>query len=176
MQKKLFDIKPIRIERPNISTSNMGEAYLRLALILIEWDSENFPENELEEIVSQLKDAITIEEIYSSDAYQLTRLLEDFGDCAADINLCEKLKKMRYICNGIIEKEIKNWVVDCEITPKFSAGDQVKVKIKNDEYFGEISSVDKSIARYYIFIEEGNSIVCNFENIEYDFFSDKHWK
>jgi hypothetical protein len=123
--------------------------------------------------------------LFNSDGYELARDLEKEMDVQSDSELVDDMNSISYHCHSCLRENVENWVKDCEITPKYSIGDEVSVWVKNVNYIGEISKIYERTAEYSIFIEELGHVregvgttgtIKKFEEIEKDFFDDKHWK
>jgi len=185
MQDKLFNIKPIRIARPTSHTIDMTSVYINMAELINDWDCEDMNQEELEEFVEELKENFTASDLFNSDGYELARDLEKEMGIQSDSELVDDMNSVSYNCHSCLRVNVEKWVKDCEITPKYSIGDEVSVWVKNVNYIGEISKIYERTAEYSIFIEElghvregvgTTSTIKKFEEIEKDFFDEKHWK
>jgi hypothetical protein len=177
MQQKLFNIKPIRISRPTIDLIDLTSVYVKMAEKINKWDNQNMSHSELEEFVNNLKENFSCYDLFNFDGYELTRSLETEMDFDADRDLVDVMDSVGYEAQVCLGEYIEQWVVNCKITPKYKIGNEVKVKFKNVEYIGEVVDINTNKASYVIFIEDLNcDLVKTFEDIEDDFFSDKHWK
>lgn len=185
MQQKLFNIKPIRISRPTIDLIDLTSVYVDMAEKINNWDSQDMSQIEFEEFVAQLKEDFSCYDLLNSDGYTLARDLEENMGINSNKELVDILDNIDFECIKCLDKNIEKWVEDCNITPKHKIGDEVRVKVKNVEYIGEITSIYNKTASYSIFIEELGHVkngpgvlgtIKPFEEIEQDFFDEKHWK
>jgi hypothetical protein len=181
MQEKLFNIKPIRVPRPNMDTIDFSTVYEKLADIIFEWEGGSFDEEDEQELVESLKEEFTIRQLSYDDAYKLGRKLEDDFNYDVDINLVDDLGSISYEIRHVIVEAERNWVKECEIKPKHLIGDEVMVSVKSNGYIGRVVEIYYDRASYSIYIEElhknTNTIgtLKDFEEIEEDFFDEKHW-
>lgn len=176
MQQKLFDIKPMRVTRPTAYTIESEDIYSKIAERIVDWDNSI----KIEEAIKDLKETFSIWELVNSDGYEISRSFERHRGYRPDSQLVEEADSFCWIVREIVDNAVKKWVVDCQITPKFSVGDIVKFKPDNvSEVDGIIKGIDINEARYTISpISEKNNTrgyVINFEDVEEDFFDSKHW-
>jgi hypothetical protein len=185
MQEKLFHIKPMRVARPTSHTIDISSVYVKMANLIVEWLDEKFEPEEFECLVEELQENFTASDLFSSDGYELARDLEKDMGFDSDSQLVDDMNSISYFCHSCLRVNVEKWVKDCEITPKYSIGDEVSVWVKNVNYIGEISKIYERTAEYSIFIEElghvregvgTTSTIKKFEEIEKDFFDEKHWK
>jgi hypothetical protein len=181
MQEKLFNIKPIRLPRPTIDTVDFTSVYEKLADIISEWEGESISTEDRIEFVESLKKDFSPRKLKYEDAYKIGRILEDEFNYDVDINLVDELGIIGRECRVCIFNAEKEWVKECEITPKYSIGDEVMVEVRNHKHIGKVVEIYYDRAKYSIYIDElhkdTNTIgtIKDFEEIEEDFFDDKHW-
>ena len=185
MQEKLFNIKPIRIARPTSHTIDLSSVYINMANTIKEWLGEEMEVEEFDFFVEELKENFTASYLFNCDGYELARDLEREMGFDSDSALVDDMNSISYHCHSCLRENVENWVKDCEITPKYPIGDEVSVWVKNVNYIGEISKIYERTADYCILIEELGHVrdgvgthgtIKKFEEIEEDFFDEKHWK
>ena len=183
MQNKIFDIKPIRLKRPGESSINFDEAYKEMAEEVMDWITD--VDVKIDDVINDLKQTFDVNEILNGDGYFLARELEAKCNYESDMELANILGVFSFIIRNHCSEAEKKWVIDCEITPKYSVGDKVHVSRKNKIYEGEIVEIKNDMAQYTIFVEElghvrsgvgTHGIIERFENVEEDFFDKKHWE
>ena len=185
MQDKLFNIKPIRVSRPTSQTIDTTPVYIHMAKLLNEWNNEDLNQEEFEDFIADLKNNFSVYDLFHGDGYKIARSLEKNMYFESDRELVDEMDVIPNKFSECLRENVENWVKDCEITPKYSIGDEVSVWVKNVNYIGEISKIYERTAEYSIFIEELGHVregvgttgtIKKFEEIEKDFFDDKHWK
>lgn len=185
MQEKLFNIKPIRVARPTIDNIDLTPVYVTMAELINDWCGEKMNQNEFDYFVEELKRNFDSYDLRDNDGYELARDLEKDMGFDSDRNLVEEMDCIQNECRNCLNEQIEKWVIDCNITPKYSVGDEVRVTFKNVEYVGEVSEIYHKRAQYVIYIEELGHVregvgthgtIKNFEDIEEDFFDKKHWE
>lgn len=184
MQEKLFNIKPIRVPRPTSDSADITSVYIEMAELINDWDNQDMDQEEFEEFVEDLKDNFSSYDLFNKDGYKIARKLEKDMYFEPDVSLVDDMDMISNKCRECLGREIQQWVVDCQITPKYEVGDEVKVTVRGVEYIGEISQIYEKTAEYSIFIEELGHVrqgvgthgtIKKFEEIEEDFFDKKHW-
>lgn len=185
MQQKLFNIKPIRVARPTKCSIDLSSVYVEMAEKINDWDGSKMDQDEVDYFVEELSRKFTCFDLFNSDGYELARDLEKDLGFDSDRNLVDVMDSIIHDCNNCLNEHIEQWVEDCNITPKYSVGDEVRLTLKNVEYVGEISKIFHKSAQYVIFVPELGHVregvgthgaIKNFEDIEDDFFDEKHWK
>lgn len=182
MQGKLFDIPPIRIERPTLDTIDFSEAYKEMAEQIIDW--ENDSSSDVDETADSLKKLFSISDIYMEDGYELAKTMEKDWGLEVDTELVNVLDGFSNIIHMACSAAERKWVKDCWITPKHVIGDIVTTKVKGKEYQGTIVEIHNDLAEYVINIPELGHVkkgemgtqgtVKHFEEIEEDFFENKN--
>jgi hypothetical protein len=178
MQGKLFDIPPIRIKRPTISTIDFSEAYEEMAEEIISWEKDG--SDDLAATADSLKELFSVSELLTENGYELAKKMERNWALNIDTELVNILDGFSSIIYTACNEAERKWVKDCCITPKYSVGYIVKTTVKGKEYFGKIVSVYNNQAQYVINIPElghakegemgTQGTIKNFEDIEEDFF------
>jgi hypothetical protein len=182
MQEKLFNIKPIRVARPTSDSVDITSVYVEMAELINDWDNEDMNQEELEEFVGDLKNNFSAFDLFHEDGYKIARSLEKNMHFDPDVDLVDDMDMISHRCRECLREEVEKWVIDCEIKPKHSIRDEVMVEVKNVKYIGRIAEIYYKKAEYLIYIEElhyGTQTVGTmkkFEEIEEDFFDEKHWK
>lgn len=185
MQQKLFNIKPIRLPRPNSTSINLTSVYIKMAEDINEWDNQDMTQTEFEDFVGELKENFSCYDLFKCDGYELARDLEKEMGFNSDRCLVDAMDVIHDEAYKCLDEHIEKWVIDCNITPKYKIGDEVKVKVKSVEYIGEIINIYHKQGTYLIFVEElghvknGSGVlgaIKPFEDIEEDFFDAKHWR
>jgi hypothetical protein len=185
MQEKLFNIKPIRVARPASDSVDITSVYFEMAELINDWQSEVMNQDEFEEFVGDLKNKFSPFDLFHKDGYQIARILEKDMWYEPDVHLVDDMDSIPHKCRECVRREVEKWVIDCEITPKYEVGNEVRVTVRNVEYIGEIAAVNSKDATYTIFIQELGHVregvgthgtIKKFEEIEEDFFDEKHWK
>jgi hypothetical protein len=185
MQEKLFNIKPIRVARPTSDSVDITSVYVEMAELINDWQSEVMDHEEFEEFVGDLKNNFSPFDLFHKDGYQIARRLEKDMYYEPDVHLVDDMDMLPNRCRQCLCEEVEKWVIDCEITSKYQVGDEVKATVRNVEYIGEIAAVNSKDATYTIFIQELGHVregvgthgtIKKFEEIEEDFFDEKHWK
>jgi len=184
MQEKLFDIKPIRVPRPDKTTIDLLPVYVRMAELINEWCKEDMNQSEFEYFIEELQRNFDAFDLFHCDGYELARDLEKDMGFDSDRNLVDDMDCISDECRNCLNENIEKWAQECNITPKYSIGDEVKLKMDNVEYIGEIAEINLKRAFYVIFVEElghvregvgTHGVIKNFEEVEDDFFDKKHW-
>jgi hypothetical protein len=185
MQEKLFNIKPIRVARPTSDSVDITSVYVEMAELINDWDNEDMNQEELEEFVGDLKNNFSYFDLFHEDGYKIARSLEKNMHFDPNVDLVDDMDMISHRCRECLREEVEKWVIDCEITSKYQVGDEVKATVRNVEYIGEIAAVNSKDATYTIFIQELGHVregvgthgtIKKFEEIEEDFFDEKHWK
>ena len=184
MQQKLFDIKPMRIPRPTKTTIDLLPVYVRMAEMINEWDGEQMGQKEFEYFIEELQRNFSCFDLFDSDGYELARDLEKDMGFDSDRNLVDDMDCISNECRNCLNEHIEKWVEECNINPKYSIGDEVKLKRNSVEYIGEITEINLKRAQYVIFVPKLGHVrggvgthgtIKNFEDVEEDFFHEKHW-
>jgi hypothetical protein len=174
-QQKLFNIKPIRVKRPNDLSIDLESVYQRLAEFFHEWDSSYT----IEEAKELLEDTFDRYDLRNKNGYELCKTLDRECHVEPDLDLVEYMDCAGHEIRMAVRDSEKQWVKDCEIEPRKNLGDIVEVKIKDTVYEGEIIKVDTDYAKYLVFIEDlghvksGSGTIgrtFNFEDVEEDFY------
>lgn len=177
-QLKLFNLKPIKVKRPDIYDVDLTSVYAKLADYIVEWSSKY----DKEDVIEELSERFDHHDLFSNNGYELCRILEDDLYYSPDVELVEYMDCSERLVDGVYRGVIKKWVEDCEIKPKYKIGDIVDVEYKGKKYKGEVVNIYEDQAKYTICIEElghkkpGSTetgtigAYKNFEEIEKDFF------
>jgi hypothetical protein len=185
MQEKLFNIKPIRVARPTSDSVDITSVYVEMAELINDWDGEKMNQEDFEEFVGDLKRTFSVFDLFHEDGYKIARSLEKEMHFDPDSILVGEMDMISHKCRECVRREVEKWIIDCEITPKYEIGNEVKATVRNVEYIGEIAAINLKDATYTIFIQELGHVregvgthgtIKKFEEIEEDFFDEKHWK
>lgn len=184
MQEKLFNIPPKRIPRPTIENINFEGAYLKMANDIVEW--ENDDSESIEDTSNHLKKIFSPKDLQFANGYEIARELESSWGLDPDTELVNTLDQFSHYIYTVISEAEKKWVIDCNIKPSLPKGKEVVVEYKGKKYTGTILSIYSDKAEYVINVPElghvgegeigTQGLVYHFENLELDFFDEKHWK
>lgn len=172
MQIKLFEMEPIRIKRPTRYTIDTKEAYENIAQDIADWSED--ADEDLDEIVSELKDLFSVEDFFNNNGYELCRTMENDYLYSPNLELVEIMDDASRHITFALNDAIKKWVVDCWIKPKFEVGHKMKMVYEKEECDAEIIRVDADFARYLVNVpsrmKDTSGVYKNFEDVEPDFF------
>lgn len=189
-QPKLFEIEPIRIPRPTLKTIDAVKALRKVAEEINDWSEER---TDVDELASELENSIGIDDFYRENGYELAKALEKKFGYSPDLELVELMDGASWHIKEALKEEVKKWVKDCWIKPKYKIGDMVEMAFINRKTTdtesrtfgvngvsieGEITGIHEDTAEYLIYTpslckDNTTAIVKNFEDIEKDFFKIK---
>lgn len=153
-QQKLPSVSTAPSKRPPRPSQHNRELLVQVAAAICKQLGETIPEEILEQArnpdtdIKDLDDSSALCSLYEVlndeydwSSYKLARRLDARFGWDIDDETLDALSNAAMYAHSIYEKQVREWIKQYEITPKYAVGDRVMVRVKNEDRIGCVITV-----------------------------------